>query len=483
MKSYIVPLVLSAGLVSGCATASQRPGFREVSQTVEDRTGFQVQWNQGTSEDAQVADRLQALLQQELTAETAVQIALLNNAALQAAFEELGIAQADLVQAGLLKNPVFAGRVRFPDKSGESTNTEFSVSEDFIDLFQRPLRKKLASAQWDETKLQVSDRVFHLTTEVRSAYYTLQAAEHSHAMLQTITQAAEAAAELAERQHAAGNINDLGLANEQVAFQQVKLDLIRSEADLLAARERLNRLMGIGTAPTWKISQELPQLPGEEPSAQDLESRALTQRLDLAAARQEIHVREQALALACRGVIPAVNVGIDTERDTDRSRVTGPSFDVELPVFDRKQAPIARAKAELRQSQRRLSVLETQIRSEVRSTRDQVQVARQAIEQYQKGLIPLREQIVAESQKHYNYMLVGIFQVLQAKREEVSAYREYIEAFRDYWTARTELERAIGGRLVSEPAAQPTAASPEQPSIQEPAVPEVAPMHHHGGHS
>lgn len=470
-------------ILSGCASIPARGGFAEVQQIAEQRTGSHVRWNQDRPEDQAAAEAVESLLQRELTADDAVQIALLNNNGLQATFEELGIAQADLVQAGLLKNPVFAGHVRFPDKSGKATNTEFSVSEDFLDFFLRPLRKKLAQAQFEEAKLRVSEAVFSLAAEVRSAYYTLQAAAHTHAMLQTITHAAQAAVELAERQHAAGNINDLGLANEQAAFQQAKLDLIRSEAEVLAARERLNRLLGLGIAPAWKISQELPQLPSPELSVQDLESLALTQRLDLAAARQEVHVREQALALARRGAIPAVNVGIDTERDPDRTRVTGPSFEVELPVFDQKQTPIARAQAELRQSRRRLAALEAQIRSEVRSMRDRVQVTRQAIEQYQKMLIPLREKIVAESQKHYNFMLIGTFQLLQAKREEVSAYREYIEAYRDYWNARTELERAIGGRLVSEPAPQPTAASPEQLPMQEPAMPEGTHAHHHGGHS
>ncbi len=418
-----------------------------MQKLVGQRTNSRVYWNQGRPEDLAVAQAVQAMLEKELTAEDAVQIALLNNSGLQATFEELGIAQADLVQAGLLRNPVFAGHVRFPDKSGESTNTEFSVSQDFLDLLLRPLRKKLAVAQFEQATLRVSDAVVNLTADVRSAYYTLQAASHTQAMLETVVQAAHVAAELAERQHAAGNINDLELANEQAAFQQAKLDLTRAEAQVLAARERLNRLMGLGAGPTWRISQQLPQLPGPEPSAKELEAVALAQRLDLAAARKEIQVREQALALARRGVIPQVNAGLDTERDPDGTRVTGPSFEMELPVFDRRQAAVARAQAQLRQSQRQLATLETQIRSEVRSARDRLLIARQLIERYRDLAIPLRERIVAESQKHYNFMLIGVFQVLQAKREEVNAYREYIEAFGDYWDARAELERAVGGRL------------------------------------
>ncbi len=479
----VVIAMLAAGAISGCATVSRTAGFQDVKEVTEQRTGLQVHWNQGRLEDVVAAESIHALLKEELRADAAVQIALLNNRSLQGTFEEMGIAQADLVQAGLLKNPIFAGHVRFPNKSGEATNTEFSISQDFMDLFLRPLRTKLAAAQFEQAKLQVSDSVLKLTAEVRSAYYAAQGAEHTRKMLHTIVEAAQTAAELAERQHAAGNISDLELANQQVAYQQTAVDLTRSEEDVLAAREHLNLLMGLEGNPSWRISEDLPALPGAEPSAEDLETQALSQRLDLAAARQEIKILEQTLALARRGVIPSVNVGLDTERDTDRTRVTGPSFDVELPVFDRKQAAIARAGAQLRQGRRRLSALETQIRSEVRAAWNRVFKTRELVERYRTTLIPLREKIVAESQKHQNFMLIGVFQLLQAKREEVNAYREYVEVFRDYWNVRTDLERAVGGRLVSEPAPQPTAASAEQSPMQESAMPEGMHAHHHGGHS
>ena len=463
---------LAAGATSGCASVPKNAGFSEVNQAVGSRTGLRVQWYHGGPEEAQVMGAIQAMLQEELTADAAVQIALLSNRSLQAIFEELGIAQADLVQAGLLKNPGFSGHVRFPDKAVESTNTEFSVSQDFLDLLLRPLRKRLAAAQLEQARLRIGDAVLNLTAEVRYAYYALQGAEHTRAMLQKVVQAGEAAAELAERQHVAGNINALDLANEQAAFQQAKLELTHSEAEMLAARERLNRLMGLGNSPSWKISQTLPELPAAEPSVDELEALALAQRLDLAATRQEVEVIEQAGALARRGVIPAVLVGIDTERDPDRTRVTGPSFEAELPVFDRRQAAIARAEAQFRQSQQQVAALETQIRSEVRSARDRLQITRQMIERYRDELIPLREQIVVESQKHYNFMLIGVFQLLQAKREEINAYREYILAFRDYWMARTDLEKAMGSRLPvleSQPA-HPQPKEQKQESLHE---------HHH----
>lgn len=442
-----VPAMAMFFLLGGCASVSAKADFSGVQKTIASRTEARVHWNQGGPEDVAVAQVIQSTLGKELTVEAAVQLALLNNRGLQATFEELGIAQADLVQAGLLKNPVFAGHVRFSDQSGEGTNTEFSVSQDFMELFARSLRKKVAAAQFESVQFRVSDAVLKLSAEVRSAYYALQGAEHARKSFETLVQAAQAAVDLADRQHAAGNINDLDLANEQAAFQQANLDMIRSQAELLSARERLNRLIGLAENPSWKISEALPALPSIEFSGETLEQQALSQRLDLLAARKDVLASEQAVGLARRGAWPAVNVGVDTERDPDGTRVTGPSWEAELPIFDQRQTPIARAQAQLRQSQHRVAALETEIRSEVRSSLNHAQISRQLVDRYRDEMIPLREKIVAETQKHYNFMLKGAFQLLQAKRDELNTYREYMNALQDYWQARIDLERAVGGRL------------------------------------
>jgi cobalt-zinc-cadmium efflux system outer membrane protein len=110
-------------LLPGCGSVNPRPSFHDVQQTVQSQTGHRVQWLQGGKEDRAVEESVAALLRQELTADAAVQIALVNNRSLQAELEEIGIAQADLVQAGLLKNPGFRASARFPDRPPSAANT------------------------------------------------------------------------------------------------------------------------------------------------------------------------------------------------------------------------------------------------------------------------------------------------------------------------------------------------------------------------
>ena len=179
------------------------------------------------------------------------------------------------------------------------------------------------------------------------------------------------------------------------------------------------------------------------------------------------------------GIVPAIDVGIDTEHDLDHAWVRGPTLNVEVPIFDQKQAVRARASAQMRQAQDQLAALEAQVRSEVRSATTRLKASRQTSELYRDQLIPTRERIVAETQKHVNYMLLGVFQLLQTKRDEANTYREYLEALRDYWIAYAELERAVGGKLqVPEASAAP--ASSSAPSTEK-EVSQPAHQHHHGG--
>ena len=98
-------------------------------------------WNSGTELDKEAAEKVDSLLKTKLTADEAVQIALLNNRDLQAVYSDLGVAQADLVQAGLLNNPIFEAAIKFPTSGGQA-NLEFITVMNFLDVFYMPLRKR-----------------------------------------------------------------------------------------------------------------------------------------------------------------------------------------------------------------------------------------------------------------------------------------------------------------------------------------------------
>jgi cobalt-zinc-cadmium efflux system outer membrane protein len=435
--------------MTGCAQVPKEAGFSDVEEFVGQRVDYRLHWNQGTEADREVEKTIAELLKFKLTPEAAVQIALLNNPNLQAVYEELGITQADVVEAGLLENPVLFGQARWPDNSGDSTNYEFGITQNFLNILMKPARKKLSAIRFEQVKLRVADEVIRLVAEVRKTYFSALGAQQIRDLRNEITLAAESSFELAQRLYAAGNIGDLDLAKENALYEQARLELANSEATSLDAREHLTRLMGLwGSQIHWSLLGQLPDIPTDEMPLEHLELVAIENRLDLAAEKIEVQALAQALGITIDWRwVGQIEVGVSTERETDRTWVTGPSLAIELPIFNQRQADIARLEAQLRRSQKRLTAQAIDIRSEVRSLRNRLLMQRNVIDHYRRTVLPLREKIVDLTLKEYNYMLIGAFDLLIAKQQEFEAYQKYLEAIRDYWIIRADLQRSLGGRL------------------------------------
>jgi cobalt-zinc-cadmium efflux system outer membrane protein len=452
-RSALLLLGAFALAVAGCKT-NPTAGFSDVQRTVVDRSGHNVEWPRSMADTDKADAAVRVLLQTNLTVESALQIALLNNRSLRATLEELGISRAELIQAGLPRNPQLSGHVRFPDRPPTAANIEAGIAEDFLDLLLLPLRKKVAELQYEQTKARVSHEILQLLAEVKEAFYTVQARQQFISRAEAILEVNEAVADLAERQHKAGNIADLELATQQTSFQEAKLEWARATVQLRSDRERLNRLLGLwGPGTGWKISADLPPIPAQEIPVTGLETRAIQQRLDLAAARHQVAqvLRAYNLRAGTRYLPTSINLGVDAERDPDRQWVIGPSFEFDLPLFDQGQGALARLAAQYRQAEWRLEALATDIRSEVRQIRDTLIAARDTAAFYEQIYLPQRTRIVNEMQLQYNAMNHGPFDLLNAKERQLTAEREYIEAWRDYWIGHALLEKALGGRLDSRP--------------------------------
>lgn len=466
--------------VAGCAVPKEA-GFPDVQKQVEPRTGHKIFWNRGGEADEEVRRAVRKMTTHRLSAAEAVQIALLNNKNLQAVYEELMIAQADVVQAGLLKNPVFSAGVQFPltsvqsDSGGTTRVVDLDVEQDFLSVFLIPARKRIAKAAFEAVKMRVGAEVIRLAYEVREAYFMLQGTLHIVSMRERALEAAEASRDFAQTLFDAGNLNEATLAEERAAVPQFQMDLARARADAYEAREKLTRLIGAwGQDAGFQIVERLPELPATDPSLEHAESIAVAKRLDLAAASHEMQARSHAVAMAKNWrFVGGAGVGGHYHAEPD-GRFIGPTGSVEVPLFDQKQAAIARLEAELRQSRDHYAALAVEARSEVREARFHVKYARDRVEYLRKTVIPLREQLVSLKVEQHNAMAISVFELLVAKQNEVNAYREYLEAIRDYWIARSRLDRVAGGR-VSGPVTEPG-----KPSALPSATPSESPSGHEG---
>ncbi|MGH7290663.1 MAG: TolC family protein, partial [Myxococcota bacterium] len=343
-------------------------GFDDVQRSASERAGMRVHWNNGSADDQEAQAAVRSLLEEELTADETVQIALLNNRGLQAVYEELDIAQADLVQAGLLKNPVFSGQVRFAT-SGDGTAAVLDLTQEFVSLLFMPLRKGRAEAAFEAAKLRVTGAVLDLAGEARAAFYQLQAAEQLLEMRRTVVEATQASYELSKRLREAGNNRDLDVSNERALHEQSKLDLAAAEAAVVQRREELNVIMGLWGADTdWRIASRLPTIPSDEMPGDDLEHRAVEQSLDLAIARREIEVAARAVGIARPlGLLAELDAGVAAERELEGGWSVGPSISLPIPLFDQGQAAVGSAQARLRQAAERYAATAVSLRAGIRA--------------------------------------------------------------------------------------------------------------------
>lgn len=432
---------------SSCSRAPQEDGSW-VSSKISERIDKEVTWYRGGKEEFLIQERIQSLLAKELYADEAVQIALLNNPSIQATFEEIGIAQADLIEAGLFQNPFFESYIRFPSSKSSVVNASFSLATSFFDLLLIPLRKKTAALHFEKAKLQVANAIMNLTADVEQTFYALQAALLKAELQQTLLEAATAAGELAQMQKEAGNTSYLFFESKLADMQQSKLELKQTEIEVISLKEKMSILMGIPNR-NWKIYSCLPELPDQERPLEELESIALRDRFDLAAAKKQVD------AIASIGAqkkwwsymsYREGEVGVSTEKEPEGLWETGPIFRFFIPLFNYGQADRARLLAQLRQSQARLRSLEIEVRAQVERAQDKLLKSREIVKYYAECVLPLRKKMIDSAEKQYNVMTYGIYDLLRNKREEVQSQINYEIALRDYWIARSALDLILGGK-------------------------------------
>ncbi len=449
LKYRKLTLLFIVFILSACTTIAPRTEFTEVSNEISERIGKKIYWKNDTQEDVEVEKQVRGILAQQLNVEQAVQIALLTNPKIQAVYEELGIAQADLVQAGLFNNPIFSASVLYPSGGGGS-NLDFDISWSFLSLFTMPLNKDLAKSDADIAFNKVVAAVLDLSDNVRTAFYRAQANSQAAEMLQQVVMATDASYEAAKRLHHAGNITDLALAQQRLLYEEAKLMLVDSQFSINQSREELNKLMGLwGNAIQWEISLRLPAMDEEAFEIIDIEQRVIDKSIDLKIYQLEITKIAQRLGLVnITSLIPDLDIGFGWERD-DGEYQQGPSFGIQVPIFDTGQARKAGLQARLTQAQREYINTAIALRSSARLTAQTLLHHYARVNHFKNILIPLRQRIVNGAQLEYNAMQIGVFKLLTAQKQQIDTGRQYISSLRDYWLARTSMDMLLSGRMPS----------------------------------
>lgn len=429
--------------LAACASFSPDGGMQRVTQETQLRLGSNTLLP-SADPPAAAKEALNERLTRALSADDAVQIALLNNAGLKADLAELKIAEADLVQAGRLANPGFMfGRLT----QGDSVLIERKFTLEVLGLLTLPLRSQLESRRFEGAQLRAAGNIVQLAADTRRAYFEAVAASQNATYLAQAQSAAEASAQLAQRMARVGNFSRLDQMREQVFYAETTSQLARAKQEAIASREHLIRLLGLGEDnEKLRLPERLPDLPANVREPAEVEATALRTRLDVQMANQEIAGLAKSLDLSrATRFINVLDLSYLRNTTHDAPKQTGYEVEVKIPLFDWGGAQLARSEASYMQAVNRSTEIALNARSQARETYLGYRSAYDLARHYRDEIVPLRKKIADEQLLRYNGMLISVFELVADAREQVLSVTGYIDALKNYWIADTALQAALSG--------------------------------------
>jgi outer membrane protein TolC len=402
-----------------------------------------------TEDDAERAKGIvHGLLRRSLTADAAVQVALLNNRGLQASYNELALAEADMVQQSLPPNPTFS---IFRIAGNSALEAERQVVGNILALSTLPFRSDIARQRFQQAQLRAAEETLRLAAEVRRAYFRAVAANELVGLLTDAKSTADSTAQLASKLGQTGALNKLDQAREQVFYAETTAELATVRQDATGSRERLIRLLGLWDGELgFRLPQKMPDLPRRPLSLPGIEVNAVEHRIDLQIARIELAALAKSLNLteATRFVTLLDVAGVDRNtRDPNGTTFRERGFDVQfqIPIFDGGEVRVRQAAETYNQVFNRLTEKAVNVRSEAREAFKAYRSAYDIAGHYQREVLPLRKIISDEMQLRFGSMQDDVFAVLTEARLRIASLRAAIEAKREFWLAQSELKTAVNG--------------------------------------
>jgi outer membrane protein TolC len=452
------------GVLSGCVAHSRDAGMNAVAQIAGAELKKDVAVIR-TPEEAEAARAaVRGLLGRTLSADAAVQVALLNNRGLQAAYNELGIAEAVMLAASLPPNPGFSvERLSGPVE----IEIEKRIVGNILALATLPVRAEVARDRFRQAQLRAAEDTLRLAADTRRSYTRAVALRESAAFLAQANEAAKTATQLAKRLGETGALNKLDQAREQVFYAEVATQLARARQAQASERERLTRLMGLwGGDLAFRLPGVLSPLPRRAQALPAIEVEAVRRRIDLQIARIDVAAlaKTKGLTQATRFINLLELSGVEktTKEKATGERIRDRGFEIEfqIPIFDLGEARVREAAETYMQAVNLLTEKAVNARSQARDAYRVYRSSYDIAAHYQREVLPLRKIISDETLLRYNAMQIDVFALLAEARQRIAATTAAIEARRDFWLAAVNLGVAVVGGGVASNTEATTAMAP-----------------------
>ena len=390
--------------------------------------------------------KIEQVLSQPLTERAILAITFLASSELREKYQDLWAKKAAYSSGIAIENPVFSASVL---PQGQQSKVDISIEQDLIKWLILPLQSRASDSQFEANKLIFSEAILDRCSQVKKALIHYQASRLSLSIQSDFTEAEKATIELTQRQFDAGNINELQLKTQEVAYQDALLK--QAEADLLVREAKLQfqQMMGLGPTQTaWIVTGNLSEVLPLVPSINELDRLIDKQRPDLASLEYRVEAEKKRLdAQEWQARLGSVKAGIQYEQEFDGSQSIGPKIELGLPLFNQGQQVGQEREATVRQLSALLESHRREAQYSARRLLAQLEFEAIELKRSKTVLIPLHQRVTELTQQHYNYMLLGVFTLIQAKQEELKAQQNHIQHLKLFWSTWAELEKEIGGDI------------------------------------
>ena len=449
MNKMLLPLLCIGLWLSGCSTVNIQEDLANLQEESLVRTGYPIAWQHTAEEQAQTNAMVDELLQAGVTREEAVRISLLNNQQLQAAFQSLGIARADVVQAGLYTNPSLGALFRLPTQSGSGKGIELDLLFRISDLWNVPLQHNVAEIEKFRATQLVIQEILRTAAIARDAFDELLLQQAMNKFLsRNIALFQTTIEELQVRFHA-GLVNDLDIYLAENVLFDGQVDLARIQSSLITARARIAETLGLDPLQLSKITiiGDLEKMPLRTLSPEQGWEFAQGHRIDLQLNRLQIFQTRRLLDWQKAQIFGDVGLGGNYTRELDKEKSIGPLFVLQIPIFNQNQGGIARAEFQLGQAQQRLKAIELTAKQEIQSLLGELTFHKTHAQLFRDKMLVAQQNALSYVERFYSTMQLNSIFLIEARRRILSTQRGYFQALRAYRRTESMLQVALGGQF------------------------------------
>jgi outer membrane protein TolC len=455
--SKVAIAALIALLAAGCAKFTGDGGMAPVTENVRREIGRDAMKLTSAEENRRARERVQALLSEPLSEDAAVQITLLNNRGLQAAYNDLGVSEAEYVQASLPPNPSVVLSRTFG--TGSFVDFGFQLVGNLLAMVTLPRRTEIAKREFEEARYRAVATTLSLSVDARRAYIRAVAAQQRLALLEQARQTANASAQLMKQLGETGAANKLDQGRVAAFYADLSAQVAQARLSVHREREALNRMLGVwGAGLEYKLPAGLPALPAAPEALSDVEVDAMRRRVDLIILRYEIVTLAKSVGFVnATRYLSFLELGgsyvneVDTRESGEQvsRNFYGLSLGIVIPIFDTGEARVSTAREIYMRAVNRLAERSVNARSEARVAYATYRATYDIARYYQTRIVPLRRQNSAEALLRYNGMLIDVFELLIEERERITSSIASLDALRDYYLADADLQAAliVGGTV------------------------------------